>query len=196
MLINIVSGDGAVPEQRNAQDVHATGPAPWPQHTRRRDHVQRDRVWPRGRSVPQPDQNRVAGHHRLPVVRFFGVSRTVHGRTATETGKSTNSDSTIRRFSSLKNYFHNIVWPVILIFPSLTPTIAINVSNECVPYYHLLPRHQSVRNEWKNKKNYRFQNKSKYKIKYRFVYNFKIPSDHSLTKRVQTNLRQYLSTEM
>jgi len=75
-------------EQRNAQDVHAAGPAPGPQHTRRRDHVQRDRVRPRGRSVPQPDQARVAGHHRFPVDRVFGVSRTVHGRTANETGKS------------------------------------------------------------------------------------------------------------
>jgi len=119
VFINIVSGDGTVPEQRNAQDVHATGPAPWPQHSRRRDHVQRDRVWPRGRSVPQPDQDRITGHYRLPVVRFFGVSRTVHSRTATETGKSITNRKDLetpiwlRRFCSLKIIFvqHNIVWP-------------------------------------------------------------------------------------
>lgn len=75
-------------KQRNAEDVHATGPAPGPQHTGRSDHVQRDRVRPRGRRVPEQDQAHPARHHRFPVDRVFRVHRKVHGRTAVQTGNT------------------------------------------------------------------------------------------------------------
>lgn len=77
--------------QRDAQDVHATGPTPGPQYSGRRDYVQRDRVRPGGRRVPQPDQARPVGHHRVPVDRVRRVRRPLHGHAAVPTGTQVSS---------------------------------------------------------------------------------------------------------
>lgn len=91
----------AATNQRDAQDVHATGPAPGPQHPGRCDYVQRDRVRPGGRCVSQPDQARPVGHHRVPVDRVRRVRRPLHGHAAVPAGTQVSGCPVSRvRFSS------------------------------------------------------------------------------------------------
>lgn len=74
--------------QRDVEDVDDAGPAQGPQHTGRSDHVQRDRIRPGGRRVPEPHQTHPVGRHRVPVDRLFGVYRPVFGRTAIPRGNN------------------------------------------------------------------------------------------------------------
>lgn len=95
----------ATTNQRDAQDVHATGPAPGPQHPGRCDYVQRDRIRPGGRRVPQPDQARPVGHHRVPIDRVRSVRRPLHGHAAIPAGIQLRDGSVTRvKCSNRKNY--------------------------------------------------------------------------------------------
>lgn len=89
VVLILFPATAAAAKQRDAENVHASGPAPGPQHTGRRDHVQRDRVRPGGRRVPQSDQTYSADRHRVPAVLVLRVHRTVHGLKRNRTGRRT-----------------------------------------------------------------------------------------------------------